>query len=354
MANRIHREFLERGALEWNAFRMENPDVRPNLVGVHLIDQDLQAANLDSALLTDANFTGCNLANVSFSGAIIKDTSFRKSNLEESTFNYCNIQRAEFSDAILSKTRFSNTSVTSSSFWSAILKNCFLDTSVFNDCEFSHADFTGSRFEVPSFAASMLRGCIGLDCVEGNAISIDRRSLELSPGLPDAFLALSGFSNVIYDYLPSLGSFPLTYFSCFISYSSSDREFANKLYGDLRRNDVRCWYDQIDLRIGDRIRDEIDNAIHIQDKLIVIFSSSSMSSSWVEDEVNTALEREQQLGRTILFPLYIESSVLESSPPWVSALRRKRHFGNFSQWSATDSYSTALYRLLRDLKPPPN
>ena len=57
------------------------------------------------------------------------------------------------------------------------------------------------------------------------------------------------------------------YFSCFISYSSKDGEFARCLHDDLQNNGVRCWFAPEDLKIGDKSRGRIDDAIRIHDKL---------------------------------------------------------------------------------------
>jgi hypothetical protein len=40
--------------------------------------------------------------------------------------------------------------------------------------------------------------------------------------------------------------------------------------------------------IGGKIRDEIDAAIRLRDKLLLILSEHSIKSDWVEDEVTIA------------------------------------------------------------------
>ena len=35
---------------------------------------------------------------------------------------------------------------------------------------------------------------------------------------------------------------PIEFYSCFISYSSKDEEFAKRLHADLQSNGVRCWF----------------------------------------------------------------------------------------------------------------
>jgi len=46
------------------------------------------------------------------------------------------------------------------------------------------------------------------------------------------------------------------------------------------------------LKIGDRFRQRIDEAIRLHDKLLVILSANSVQSDWVREEVESCLERE--------------------------------------------------------------
>jgi hypothetical protein len=151
------------------------------------------------------------------------------------------------------------------------------------------------------------------------------------------------------DYLPSLLNQPIQLYSCFISYSSKDDEFAHRLHADLQNHGIRCWFAPHDLSIGARIRDAIDLAIRVRDKLLVILSSNAINSDWVEDEVESALEEERKYRRTILFPIRIDHAVLETTRAWARKLRRERHIGDFSGWKDHDAYQKGLLRLLRDL-----
>jgi kynurenine formamidase len=64
---------------------------------------------------------------------------------------------------------------------------------------------------------------------------------------------------------------------------------------------LRCKDDRHDLRIGDKFIDEIDTAIRIGEKVVLVLSENSIKSVWVEDEVTTAYEEERKRGTTVLF-----------------------------------------------------
>ena len=103
------------------------------------------------------------------------------------------------------------------------------------------------------------------------------------------------------------------YYSCFISYSSKDQEFAARLHDDLSHVGVRSWLDARELKIGDRLSDAIDKAIQAHDKVLLVLSESSVQSPWVIREVNNSLRLEQSRRKTVLFPIRLDDAVFRVS-----------------------------------------
>jgi hypothetical protein len=122
------------------------------------------------------------------------------------------------------------------------------------------------------------------------------------------------------------------------------------LYSDLQTKQVRCWFAPEDLKIGERFRPKIDEAIRLHDKLLLVLSKSSVASPWVETEVESAFERGHKEGRTVLFPIRLDNAVMETDEAWAADIRRRRHIGDFSEWKNHGSYQKGFARLLRDLK----
>lgn len=91
--------------------------------------------------------------------------------------------------------------------------------------------------------------------------------------------------------------------SCFISYATEDCQFAEKLYEDLRKQGVRCWFAPRDIRGGKKLQIEILQAIRATDRLLIIVSDHSMKSEWVKAEVAFASELQKKERRDILFPI---------------------------------------------------
>jgi hypothetical protein len=107
------------------------------------------------------------------------------------------------------------------------------------------------------------------------------------------------------------------------------------------------------MKIGDKIRSRIDEAIHLQDKLLLLLSKYAIASTWVEDEVEAALEKEQWQQREVLFPIRLDENMMQTSTVWAAKLRRTRHIGDFTRWTDPQAYQQAFERLLRDLKTKP-
>ena len=140
------------------------------------------------------------------------------------------------------------------------------------------------------------------------------------------------------------------YYSCFISYSSEDQEFVEKLHADLLAEGISCWFAPEDLRIGDKIRPTIDNQIRLRDKLLLVLSEHSIRSAWVENEVEAAFEEERLNNKLVLFPIRLDETFKDTPEAWAATIRRQRHIGDFSLWEDRAKYQQALARLLRDLK----
>ena len=152
---------------------------------------------------------------------------------------------------------------------------------------------------------------------------------------------------------------PIEYYSCFISYSTRDQEFAERLHADLQAKGVRCWFAPHDIKGGRKIHEQIDEAIRTYDKLLLILSEHSMSSNWVKTEIANAREREEREAKQLLFPITLVA--VEEVKQWklfdadrgVDSAREVREYfiPDFRNWDKDNrGYQAALERLIRDLK----
>lgn len=96
--------------------------------------------------------------------------------------------------------------------------------------------------------------------------------------IPDAFLRGAGVPNNFIDYMGSLVGKPIEFYSCFISYSTKDQPFADRLHADLQANGVRCWFAPHKVSGGKKLHEQIDEAIRLYDRLLLLLSEHSMES----------------------------------------------------------------------------
>jgi hypothetical protein len=335
MANPEHLRILKQGIKAWNKWRNTNPQ-SIDLRWAKLLKADLSNADLSNADLYEANVYGANLSNVNLKGAKIFNVNLSHANLTHANFGDAVILNSDFSYADLSHSNLRSTVLFATNFTKAILREAILEDAFLGDTVFGNTDLTGA---------------IGLASCQHNTSSIlDIQTLAKSGALPLAFLQGCGLSDTLIEYIPSLINEPIQFHSCFISYSNKDQKFAQKLHGDLQDRGVRCWFAPHDLKIGDKFRSVIDESIQIHDKLMIILSKQSIASDWVAKEAETAMERERQQGRTIIFPIQLDNEIFNIQSGWAADIHRSRNIGDFRRWKNTEFYQKAFERLLRDLK----
>jgi hypothetical protein len=92
----------------------------------------------------------------------------------------------------------------------------------------------------------------------------------------------------------------------FISYSSKDAKFVGKLANDLVSRGLKVWWDKWMMKVGDSLHKKIQEAITSSAWLGVVLSPNSVSSPWVEKELNSALMKELEQKEVFVLPILYE------------------------------------------------
>jgi uncharacterized protein YjbI with pentapeptide repeats len=348
MASQDHVDWLKGGVDAWNKRRRETPfvpDLRNvDLSGLQISGLNLETAKLDGAVLCGANLHSVRLAGASLSAAklqgsnlmhaIIAGGSLKQADLCQATLSGADLAGADLSgadlrDAVLVQTNFSDASLVRARLRGAHLRSATLvrtdlsyadmrqvqlDYAILMSNTLRQTELSQARLVQTCFSNVNLGEAIGLETVEHRGPSIlDHRTLQKSRNLPLAFLRGAGLPDILIHYLPSIFGTPIELYSCFISYSHRDNDFVARLHADLQDNGVRCWFAPHDLPIGRLILDEIDTAIRIRDRLLLVLSQHSILSDWVQDEVTTAFEEERKRGQPVLFPIRLDDAIMETS-----------------------------------------
>jgi TIR domain/Pentapeptide repeats (8 copies) len=212
----------------------------PNLKSTILQGTDLTGARLYAADPSEADLSGANLSAADLLMADLKRADLRRANLANANLNWTN----------------------------------------FRETNLAETDFTGATVVATNFAALDLSVATGLETVKHrgpSTVGID--TIYKSHGkIPEVFLRGCGVPDEFIAYIGSIVGRPIEYYSCFISYSTRDQEFAERLHADLQAKGVRCWFAPHDIQGGRKIHEQIDEAIRLYDRLLLMLHPSERKS----------------------------------------------------------------------------
>ena len=126
----------------------------------------------------------------------------------------------------------------------------------------------------------------------------------------------------------------------FISYSSVDRIYAEKLAHDLRAWGVSVWWDKWEIKVGESLSAKIQQALTSAAWLTVILTPNSVNSSWVQGELAAGLTREFESKKVVVLPLLFRDCELP-------VFLRDKKYADFRS-----SYGAGLKELLTAIQPP--
>ncbi len=342
MANQEHLDILKQGVQAWNQWREKNSDINPNLIAAKLRSAHLSFADLDFADLSSADLSSSDLR---YSNLIAADLSH--ADLSSSDLSHAQLGGADLSGANLSHAYLRHAQLVEANLKDADLNEADLSEANLKDADLSKAIVGWTRFGDVDLSAVKNLETVNHD--GPSTIGID--TIYRSQGkIPEMFLREAGVPDAFIEYMRTLLNNPIDYYSCFISYSSKDQSFVERLYTDLQNKGVRCWFALEDMKIGDKIRPRIEETIRNYDKLLIVLSEHSIASIWVAYEVERALNKEPQGIPNVLFPIRVDDAVMKSKAGWADDIKSIRHIGDFTNWKNHDDYQKAFTRLLRDLK----
>jgi uncharacterized protein YjbI with pentapeptide repeats len=412
MANEELLAILRQGVEVWNAWREENPTVnldlrnaelsrahlsradlsradlsRAHLSGANLSRADLNGtdlseANLSEAHLNGAHLNGANLSEAHLSGANLSEAHLSEADLSRAHLNGTDLSEANLSEADLYKAILSRADLSRAHLSGANLRNADLSEAILRYANLSRANLSEANLsgtdlykailsgaslsyafiEATTFGDNDLSEVNGLDTVRHlgpSMIGID--TLYRSGGkIPEVFLRGCGVPDALIEYLPSLlGAMqPIQFYSCFISYSTKDKDFAQRLYERMQSHHLRVWYAPEEMKGGQKLHEQIDQAIRVYEKLVLVLSEHSIQSEWVMTELYNARQAELQQKRRKLFPISLTD--MDTLKAWkcfdadtgkdLAREVREYFIPDFTRWKEHDAFEHAFARFLKDLQ----
>jgi hypothetical protein len=350
MAIKKHIQILKKGVVAWNEWRLNNIQIDPDLSNADLTWAALTTYYPVSgtvrtqigALLFRANLSGANLKGVDMSFAHFGSANLSCADLSQSDMTGAKLIKADLTEANLSEAHLMNTD--------------------FTEAKLTNTDLSGARMIRTKLTNTDLSKVRGLDIIRHtgpSSISID--TLYKSSGrIPEAFLRGCGVPDDFIAFIPSHFGVQqaIQFYSCFISYSTKDEEFASRLYSRMRDEHLRVWFAPEDIKGGQKLYEQIERAIQLHDRLLLVLSEKSMQSEWVISEIRNARRIETEEKRRKLFPIRLVD--FEKIRKWkcfdseigkdLAVEVREYFIPDFSNWKEHDAFEAAFQRLLRDLK----
>ena len=261
MADKEQVEILRNGIDVWNTWRDESPNISPDLKRINLSKAELSRANLRGADLTGADLVGANLGRANLQGAILRRANLERAYLRAANLNGADLKRARFlrayaedadlGGADLQWARLTRSNFVGANFEDAKLMQANLGWVNFTGAYLERADLGNARLIQTVLSDIDLSTTKGLShCAHSGPCTIDHRTITKSKNVPLVFWRGCGLPDALIDYMPSLTIEAMQFYSCFISYSSENQEFAERLHADLQDKGVRCWFAPHDLPIG--------------------------------------------------------------------------------------------------------
>ena len=121
----------------------------------------------------------------------------------------------------------------------------------------------------------------------------------------------------------------------FISHSSKDKPFVNRLEKDLTQADLQIWYDKKNIKVAQSIPGEINAALSDCQYFLVVLSPNALAAPWVTKEIDAALMQTKT----------IVPVLLKECP--IPALLRAYKYADFRA-----DYQSGLEELLDGIKEP--
>lgn len=350
-------EILRLGVAEWNAWRADAAATVVDLRGTMLQGLNLSGANLTRCNLHAASLEGANLAGADLYHADLVRSRLFRADLTGAKLHGANLRSAYANNAIFRGADFSTAVLQGTRLQGADLRGANLEFAVLARCDLRGARLKGAIFGGTTVSLSDISVAIGVQSIahrRASSLALDVLAHAHRP-LPPAFLRGCGIAE---QQLTSAGAVRLNdtegYESVFISYSHGDAVLARRICRFLQSQGVRCWLDEHEMVPGDDIYDRIDLGIQQHDRVLLLASSTSLSSWWVEAEIDAALAKERDQFRhsgrraTALVAADIDGFMFSGA--WTSGKRHVIQSRVSADFSDSKRFEIEARRLLRSLR----
>jgi uncharacterized protein YjbI with pentapeptide repeats len=283
---------------------------------------------------------GCNFENCQFIDCRFEDCSCHETDFINCVFTSTRIERSIFGDCSFLKNTFTDCH----EIYDTYFGGCYYEENIVESCQISfcrfesliesdeanHFIFSNSGITGTAFTSFNLDKTIFKSCVHSRNIfsstSISKKTFQLNNKCEDSEYSLIDLHSLaksdiihlsILDSLFGIKEYDIKTYaigmtqniklqSVFISYSFSDREFANRLNDSLKRKGVFTFLWEKNAPGGKRLKSIMSDNINFYDRVLFIASENSIKSEACQYELTNARVKQDKLWKTIFIPIHID------------------------------------------------
>ena len=334
-----------RGVSTLNRHRENSPDhipdlkeadlARADLVGANLERADLRGVDLRGANLTVANLRGAQLCKAKLSNADLRGADLRDADLSEASLFGAHLLSTDMENAKLVRADFTWADLRFSDLRHAEIIGARFERATLTGADLEGAEISGSLFGQTAFCAIDLSTVHGLRQTHHtwpSTLGVD--SILKSGGkIPSDFLRACGCDSLIqmmvagdtpiktsamFEWI-STHQNPLS--RCFISYTTEDKAFADRLQRALNQNGVDYWYAPEHGLWGEELHTQSEIQIALRDRMLLLCSAASLRKDWVQYEIERAITQERQCNFRVIVPIMIDDALLTWNHPRATQIR---------------------------------
>jgi hypothetical protein len=94
-------------------------------------------------------------------------------------------------------------------------------------------------------------------------------------------------------------------YDLFICHASEDKKaFVEPFVKALKKKNLKVWYDRFELKLGDSLREKIDQGLANSKYGVVVLSKAFFSKEWPKAELDGLLSRQTSEGKKVILPIW--------------------------------------------------
>ncbi len=301
-----------------------------NLAGADLSLYDLSAYILDECNLESASLYRTKLRNTQ-----LQDANLRNTNLCRAEFGNTYLVGADLSNATCGQTRWHDLDLREVKGLEAV--NHILPSSInFGTLDRSYGQIS----------ADFMRAC-GL-----SEWDIEHTKFY-NPELSEEEL-----TQISQAAIQRRGEAPDRSLEYFIRYSEDDRSLAYKLRESLENIGIRAWINEREMLLTDDSSEKVEESLRNYDRILLCCSASSLLSDWMDNEIATIFEKEEErqylMKRKVKLLYVVDVDGFLFSNQWKSGYSRQvksRLLADFVGWERDEQKFEKSFERMKQALP---